>query len=152
MYNNALIGFAGLIIGIFLNEYFRRRSRIEIITKEIFVKRLNVFEELYRIILDAENTFYTLERENDQTTNKQLWEEKVIKVANYLDEHFLYIDENISVQCMLTLIGAEELLIENNNDDLEKVSKDFKETKKLIKSVAGVSATEKSLSKIGLTP
>jgi len=44
----ALIGLMGVLVGVFLDEYFRRRSRIEIYSKGVFERRLSVYEELYK--------------------------------------------------------------------------------------------------------
>ena len=49
----ALIGVIGLLLGILLGEYFRRGRRIELYSKEIFQKRLQIYEELYKKIGEA---------------------------------------------------------------------------------------------------
>src|SRR2546423_653818 len=46
----SLIGLIGVLIGLFINEYFRRRNRVELYSKEIFQKRLSVYEKLYEKI------------------------------------------------------------------------------------------------------
>ncbi len=49
----ALIGLGGLLIGLFISEYFRRRSRVEVYAQGLFQKRLNVYEKLYSKLVTA---------------------------------------------------------------------------------------------------
>lgn len=42
----ALVGFVGLLIGMFITEHFRKRSKIEQFSRPIFEKRLSVYEKL----------------------------------------------------------------------------------------------------------
>ena len=49
----AFIGLLGVLLGVLLNEYFRKKSRIEIYSKEVFQKRLEIYEELYKKMEDS---------------------------------------------------------------------------------------------------
>ena len=44
--DGALIGLVGLLIGGLLNEHYRRKSRIEKYSSQVFEKRINIYEGL----------------------------------------------------------------------------------------------------------
>jgi hypothetical protein len=146
--NEALIGLVGLLMGALLAEYFRRQGRIEIHSKEIFQKRLSIYEELYKTM----NQIYN--EANDVIENqgyskeerKELWAENIFKLANFLDENSLYINEYISVHCMCSIIGVEDLYYENDKNKKKLISnfrEDYTKTKAMIKEEAGLRAMEK---------
>ena len=151
--NEALIGLIGLLLGALLVENFRRQGRIEIYSKETFQKRLNIYEELYEIITEIysdandiiENPNYSKEK------RKELWSERIFKLANFLDKNTLYINEYIEVHCMCSIVGVEDIYYENTRAKNKRV-KDFREdyakTKLMIKEETGLRAIEKLFSTI----
>lgn len=142
----AIFGLAGVLIGIFIGEFFRRKSRIEIFTKEIFLRRLQVFESLYQLFLEAEKISYSLEGMEEKDLVTESWTEVVFKISEYMDTNYIYIDEEIIAHCMMTLIGFEDILFDNQRHLLlDQFRSKFKETKVLIKNVSGISATEKTI-------
>ena len=46
----AIIGLAGLLIGLLINEYFRKSNRIENYSSRVFDKRLTIYEELMLLV------------------------------------------------------------------------------------------------------
>ncbi|WP_145146544.1 hypothetical protein [Paenibacillus xylanexedens] len=145
----ALCGLLGVLLGIIISEYFRRKSRIELFTKEVFLRRLHIFEELYQIILEAEKMSYSLEQEQDKETVTKHWSEVVFKTSDYLDTNYIYIHEEVVVQCMTLLIGFEDILFhEQKVEQVYEFRTKLKETKQLIRSVSGISATEKTIEKV----
>jgi hypothetical protein len=46
----ALIGLLGVLVGLFVNEHFRKTNRIENYSSTVFEKRLKIYEELMAIV------------------------------------------------------------------------------------------------------
>lgn len=151
--NEALIGLIGLLLGALLAEHFRREGRIEIHSKEIFNKRLGIYEELYKIMNEiyneandiVENANYSKEK------RKELWSKNIFKLAGFLDDNSLYINEYISVHCMCSIIGVEDIYYENDRAKRKHVkdfTKDYAKVKVMIKEETGLRAMEKLFSTI----
>ncbi len=123
----ALIGLLGIFIGIILSEYFRRNSRIEVYSKEIFKKRLELYDQLFEIIAEArdlapdiiDNKVYTKEK------RIELWSEIIFKLADFLDENELYINNRVAEHCMFMLIGVEDFYYEKH-DRKEQLAQEFR--------------------------
>ena len=146
--NEALVGLIGVLIGMLLAEYFRRQGRIEIFSKGIFQKRLNIYEKLYKITEEIyneandiiENPNYSKEK------RKELWSENIFKLAGFLDENSLYINENITVHCMCSIIGLEDIYYENDRSKkkhIKNFQRDHAKTKTMIKEETGLKALER---------
>jgi hypothetical protein len=145
----ALIGLIGVLVGGFLNEYFRRRSRIEIYSKEVFEKRLSAYEELYK---KMEGAFLIagdiIERSNySKEERHEVWSEVVLNVAAFTDENGLYLNENLIVHCMLTLIGVEDIYYiedpKEKKEQVERFGEGYVNAKKLIRKETGLEALDK---------
>jgi len=145
----AIIGLTGVLLGVLLNEFFRRRNRIEIYSKEVFQKRLSVYEELYKkmegsylIANDViENPDYS------EGERHKIWSEVVMNVAMFTDENGLYLNENLTVHCMMTLIGVEDIYYiedpEEKKKQLEKFGEGYANAKKMIRKETGLEALDK---------
>jgi len=48
-----IIGSFSVLAGIFINEYFKRKDRASLFSKEIFQKKLDIYEELFNRMWDA---------------------------------------------------------------------------------------------------
>ncbi len=144
-----LVGLVGLLAGLVISEYFRRRSRIEGYAQEIFIKRLNVYEELFKRIHATRKIEAEIEREHELTAEEKvdIWSTAIISMANFLDENELYIEEEITAQTMLALIGLHSIFETNDSDEQEKIkrkySQDISETISMIKSETGLSKIER---------
>lgn len=119
----AVIGLAGILIGLFISEYFRRHSRIEGYARDIFMKRLSVYEELYSKMHEARKiSDEVIESDNlSEEDRKAIWSDKVLDIAGFNDSHQLYINEEIALHCLMTLIGVEEIYY---NEDAEEKQKE----------------------------
>lgn len=145
----AIVGLTGVLLGVLLNEYFRRRSRIEIYSKEVFQKRLSVYEELYKkmegsflIASDViENPDYSKEERHE------IWSEVVMNVATFTDENGLYLNDNLIVHCMMTLIGVEDIhdikAPRAKKKEIEKFGEGYANAKKMIRKETGLDALDK---------
>ncbi|WP_043891137.1 hypothetical protein [Paenibacillus sp. Aloe-11] len=113
------------------------------------MKRLQIFEELYQLMLEAEKISYTLEHELEKDVVTEQWTEIVFKISDYLDTNFIYVNEEIIAHCMITLVGFEEILFdEQRSKRLYEFRTKLKETKYLIRNVSGISATENTIRKV----
>jgi|GEM_PF-937959 len=146
--NEALVGLIGVLIGILLAEYFRRQGRIEIFSKEIFQKRLSIYEELYKITEEIYNEANDIIENPDypKEKRKELWSKNIFKLANFLDENSLYVNEYIAVHCMCTIIGVEDIYEENNRTKKKHIkgfNRDYGKIKVMIREEAGLRAIER---------
>lgn len=110
----ALIGLAGLLIGILLNEYYRRNSRIEKYSSQVFEKRLLIYEGLMAEIQLASSIIGELV-ENEDLSNeekKELAFRAGLKVPQYTDKHKFYLDEEITVHCCMAFVGTSDIFEE----------------------------------------
>ena len=148
----ALLGFAGLLIGVLGSEYFRRRSRIEGYSKEIFLKRLEVYEVLYEKLNDADDLASEFEKEdigeNDVQNLVALTHALVLDTAQFGDRNGLYINEEIFVQCMGTLMlipseGTPEELQTFRNEEAKSFRESSHATKQMIKEETGLGELER---------
>ena len=145
----AIVGLTGVLLGVLLNEYFRRRSRIEIYSKEVFQKRLSVYEELYKKIegsfLIANDVIESPDYSKEERHN--IWSEVMMNVAMFTDENGLYLNDNLIVHCMMTLIGVEDIYYvkdpEEKKKEVEKFGDGYANAKKMIKKETGLEALDK---------
>ena len=120
----AIFGLMGIILGIVLNEIFRRRSRIEYFSTIVFEKRLNIYEQLYKKIQEAgiivedviSNPEYTEEERNQAIFVTGL------DIAKFNDENEFYIDKDLGASCTALLLGDQEKIfyIDDENEKQKK--------------------------------
>lgn len=107
----ALIGLFGVLIGAVLGEYFRQRNRIDSYAQKVFERRLQIYEELFRLAQSA----YTIADEVMTTEGVgeeerlALVSEAIHSIASYVDENTLYIDTYVALDVMGALMGAENV-------------------------------------------
>lgn len=93
-----------------ISEYFRRRSRIEAYAKEIFQKRLAIYEALFHKINKARNIASDIFQNPDYSKDKRysIWSDVVMEIAEHNDKNELYLNDEISLHCLSTIIGVDE--------------------------------------------
>jgi polyhydroxyalkanoate synthesis regulator phasin len=140
----ALIGLLGVLIGLLVNEHFRRRNRIEAYSFHIFDKRMQIYAELYSRVNDCseiiddliENPQYSKEERHDIVSAA------LHNLAQYGDANSFYLDNQIIVQYMTLMIGVEDIYYIRNMDkkekEIERVYKHLRDTKNMIKKEAGI--------------
>lgn len=145
----ALIGLLGVLIGLLANEFFRRRSRIESYSSTIFNKRVEIYEELYQrvgacssIITDViENPDYSKEQRKDIVSAA------VLDLAGFGDANDFYLNEHIVLHYMTLLMGVEEIhdikSKKQKKKEIERVWKNLRETKRMIRKESGIEALDK---------
>jgi xanthosine utilization system XapX-like protein len=96
----ALIGLLGVLVGISINEWLRRRNRIETYAARVFDKRLEIYEELYQRVSAAQEIANDV-IENDGYSHDDrhaMVSAGVHSIAGGCDEHDdMYINEEITV-------------------------------------------------------
>lgn len=121
-----IFGIFGVISGILLNEFMRRKNRREVFAGKIFEKKLAAYEGLndhiYRGVIAADEVI-----ENTQLSPSQRHElvsATIGEIANYVDEHQLYIDQEIAAHCTALFMGVEDIP-EATGDVREALLRDY---------------------------
>jgi hypothetical protein len=150
----ALIGFVGVLLGIFINEMLRRRNRIESYAGHVFDKRLEIYEGLYQRVAALgplatdliENSNYSHEQRH------QIVSVAVQDIAGWCDDNDMYINEELTVHCVPLLMGIEDVY--DMKDEASKQAtiahfrENFRAAKKMIRKEAGIEDIEKLFSRI----
>jgi len=145
----AIIGLLGVLIGLLINEHFRRRNRIETYSSHIFDKRVKIYEELYSKVSDCSSIISDL-IENSKYSKEERHEIVSIAVHNiaeYGDNNSFYLNEHIVVQYMTLMIGVEDIYYIESADEkeqeIQRVWKHLRDTKKMIKKESGIEELDK---------
>jgi len=145
----ALIGLTGLLLGVFLNEYFRRRSRVEIYSKEVFQRRLTVYEALYAKMTAAYTIANDIIEKPDYSKEQRhaIWSDVVLDVAKFTDDNNLYLNEQLIMHCMMTLIGVEDIHdirdSKRKKEEIEQFNKSCGDARTMIRKESGLEALDK---------
>lgn len=143
----ALIGLLGVLLGLLISEYFRRQSRIEIYSKEIFDKRLSIYEGLYRKVLIADDVASeTARRDRSQPEEPELTaaRQAIIQVIiEYLDGNDLYLDEDLTVHTAIAVLSIQKDIEEAQSQKdreaaLNAYYADSKALKRMIREETGL--------------
>lgn len=146
----ALIGFVGLLMGMLLNEYFRRRNRVEVYSSKVFEKRLEVYEGLMATIRKAEAEINeVLDNESIPPTERhERAFEAGLRVAEYTDQHSLYLNDEIAVHCVAAFVGVGDILDMSKGKECEKHIGSFRgmigDAKNMIRAESGMSAIDQT--------
>jgi len=108
----ALIALIGILVGILLNEYFRRSNRIEVYSAKVFEKRLEVYEGLMKKICEAEADINDL-LEGKSLPTKDLHNiafEAGLRVMDYTEEHSFYLNDEIIVHAGAAFVGTGDFV------------------------------------------
>jgi hypothetical protein len=150
----ALIGFVGVLLGIFINEVVRRRNRIETYAGHVFDKRLEIYEGLYQRVA-ATSTLATDLIDNSCYSHEdrhQLVSAAVHDIASWCDENDMYINEELTVHCVPLLMGMEDVFEMKDEAAKQAAVAHFRENlraaKKMIRKEAGIEDIEKLFSRI----
>jgi hypothetical protein len=145
----ALIGFFGIVFGILLNEYFRRKNRIEDYSSQLFEKRIKVYEGLMARIHNSSHVISDLfdDEETPEEIKIHLAFEEGLKVAGYADKYQLYLNEDISVHCGAAFVGVGDIFEiddeEERKNRIDSFYTDIREAKLMIKKESGIEEINK---------
>lgn len=142
---SALIGFAGVVVGLLLSELLRRQRRIEKFSEVYFSKRIEAYEKMYQDFVALTGVFSDLKEINGSTEIKmKVWHEQVLDFLAYTDAKALFIDQILTVHLGMTLIGAGGFLEGEKDKSEDDILRDFKKSKLLIRESLGLRNIEKS--------
>jgi hypothetical protein len=139
----ALIGLIGVILGVILNEYFRRIRRTEQYSQSIFEKRLKAYEKLLELVNYGSDVSIDVIQCDDLTSKErhELISSVIMPIAEHVDRNALYIDEDLGPQCSAIFMGVEEIhdmTLNEKNQHLERYWNMLMETRRMIAEDSGV--------------
>jgi malate/lactate dehydrogenase len=148
---SALIGLAGVLLGVALNEFFRRKRRIEAYAQKVFGKRLSIYEGLHGMMQVAYGVANEV-MENSEAGHQQRLEAisaPLLELADYVDRNELYVDRYIGLQAMTSLMGAEDVadIEEESRREAEKlrIRKRYRDTVAMLADGAGITQVSRHL-------
>lgn len=108
---SALIGLAGLLVGALLAEYFRRNNRIEVYSQKIFERRLEIYEQVMKLVQAAYQV--ASDTLDDSTMSDEdrgvAIATEIMRIAEYVDDNALFVNEYIAIDVTALFIGIEEI-------------------------------------------
>jgi len=146
----AIFGLIGIILGVILNEVFRRKNRIESFASTVFERRLNIYEELFKKVQEANNIAsdvisnpaYSEEQRNDIISIAGL------DIAEFCDENAFFIDSDLGAHCTALLLGdVEKIYLLDDETEKQRAIREYREnymnTLRMIEEEAGVHQVKK---------
>ena len=153
----ALIGLAGILIGLLLNEHFRRSNRIEAYSSKVFEKRLEIYEKLI-VLVSEKSSLVTnviksigVEEEITEEIANDICFNAGLKVVEFCDSNQLYLNEEITVHLCATFVGTGDIISKEKESKkvlIQRFNLDIKEAKKMIKVESGLSELDGLFEKI----
>ncbi len=128
---------------VLINEYFKRKEKANLFTEGIFKRKLALYEGLYNIMSHAYEVAFVMFEDKNLTKEERhkIWSKEVILIADFIDKHFLYLNEVVTMHCAVSLIGVDdipELEKKEKTKRLKKFFQDKKDTVRLIKEESGL--------------
>jgi hypothetical protein len=116
-----VVGIVGVIVGVLLNEFMRRRSRRELYAPKIFEKRLTAYEGLIEQIHQGSKVADEVIENDDFTYDQRhhLISVVVHGMAEFTENNRLYLDEDLVVHCMALFMGVEDIHDASENERQE---------------------------------
>ena len=145
----ALIGLVGVLVGALISQVFHRQNRVEIYSHKVFERRLEVYETLMTLLNSGYHVAVeVMENENlSKDGRKNLISKAIIPIAEFVDEHSLYIDKYIAAHMASVFMGAENVLDMDDKNHREKLKNDirtsYKEAKEIILVESGAEEINK---------
>ena len=132
-----LIGMAGVIAGVLLNEFVRRRNRRELYAPKIFEKRLAIYEGLAKHIHEGSEVANEVIENESLTPNERhaLISAPISAIAQYMDENSLYIDEELAIHCTALFMGVEDIY-DATADEKKRLIENYHMRKEALRMIA----------------
>jgi hypothetical protein len=153
--DNAIVGILGILIGILLNEYLRRKNRIENYSQKIFEKRFEVYEKLYEMVRKAYLAI------NDYIIEESLpFEERFngaydegAKVIHYCTENQFYLSEELVVLIGSAIVNTSTIFESDDEKVIEEETVrfrlDIRDIQVMILKESGIYEINKHFKSIG---
>lgn len=145
----AFIGFAGVVVGIVIAEFFRRGNRVEFYSQRLFERRLEAHEHLLSLVSTASTvagevmTDIALSKEDRHA----LMSSAIHGIAEFVDDKQMLIDPLVGAHATAFLMGVEDVPEIADPIDREAAASEFwkaiRETKSMIRQEAGAEQISK---------
>ena len=101
----------GVLVGVGINEVFRRRRRIEVYAARFFDERLAKYAELIHLLHSGYEVASDVMKNPDYSAGErhEMISGVVLSIAQFSDENELFVNEELSVHCSTVFMGAEEV-------------------------------------------
>jgi len=148
-----IIGVVGVIIGILITEFFKRKEQKSLYSKTIYEKKLKIYERLFSKMNHASLLGHKILKESELPEEERynLWAPLVIDLAEFTDKNKLYLNEEISIHCLMTVIGLDDapgLPEGEQKDHINNFNTGIKEAGELIQEELGLTRLNKFFNKI----
>jgi hypothetical protein len=146
----ALVGLVGLLIGILLTEYFRRRSRVEMYSSKVFERRLDAYEGLMTIMTEAGSAVGEVLGDESMPLEERRGKvvEAGLRVSRYMDEHLFYLNDEIMIHCGVTFVGVVDVLDlaegKKREDAIDRFLGRLKNARDMIRAESGMSEIDRA--------
>ena len=120
----ALVGLAGVLLGLLINEHYRKTNRIENYSSRVFDKRLEIYEKLIQLVDEKSSLIIEVIENAELSKDKahSICQPEILAVPEYCDANQLYLNEEITVHICATFVSVGDII--DSDDD------EYKETKK----------------------
>ncbi len=144
-----VFGICGVLLGVIVNEVFRRQRRIEAYTARLFDRRLNAYEGLMKHLYSAsrvaadvmENPKYTAEERLDLISSA------IHEIAAFTDRNELYLDRDLASHCVATFMGAEDIQGLSSGKERTDMKRDiweqYGQARQMIREDSGIAKIER---------
>ena len=101
----------GVVVGSLLNEFLRRRRRVEEYSSVIFEKRLKAYEDLMTLIHRGSDLAQEAIDNGDlsHAERHDLISKVIGPIAEFVDRNSLYINEELGAHCVALFMGVEDV-------------------------------------------
>jgi len=147
-------GLAGVLTGSALTELLRRANRIESYASRVFDKRMQVHEQLFAKIVSARSVAEEVmeERKCPPDERHSIVSSVVLDIAEYCDDNALYLNEELTLHCVGSLIGAEDVAgiadAQEREQAAEHVRSNLMSATEMIRAESGIRMIEKFFGKL----
>ncbi|WP_432474472.1 hypothetical protein [Amphritea sp. HPY] len=151
----ALVGLAGLLIGMLITEHFRKRSRIEQFSGPIFEKRLSIYEKLMEEFILSCGVIDALYEDEEIPLDEKhnLAFDCGLKLIQFTEDNDFYLSEEVTVHIGMLFVNTGDIFLSENTEEsrasaYERFKSGYGETKRLIKSASGISTIDNLITEI----
>ena len=133
-----VIGIVGVVVGVLLNEFMRRRNRRELYAPKIFEKRLAAYEGLIEQIHQSSEVASEVIDSDDLTEEQRhdLISVVVHGMIEFIEKNRLYLDEDLTVHCMALFMGVEKIHDASESDRQELLDQYYHMRKEALRMAA----------------
>ena len=143
------IALLGILFGVVINEFVRRRIRIESYAGPVFEKRLAIYEGLHARVRQGSTVAQEIleNKDLDKEQRHELVSVIVLDLAGYCDEHELYINEDLAIHCTTVFMGIEDIaglpIGRKREKRIEEYREDLLAATRMIRKEAGIADLDK---------